>query len=136
MATKKQQAKVTTKALEELMELTLRTREDSKRIKDLRKEAQKEAKTLYQAKEWPIGKDMPFGKGTLRLYYEKVYTWEKNHQIKDTLIDIYCSQMEHIEWLKQQVKKTEAELKMTCHNLELAYPDSDSIKQELRMQIR
>ena len=135
MATKRQ-AKVTTKALEELIDLTLRSREDSKRIKDLRKEAQKEAKALYQAKEWPIGKDMPVGKGTLRLYHEKVYTWEKNHQIKDALIDIYCSQKEHVEWLKQQIKKTESEMKMTCQNLELAYPDSDSIKQELRMQIR
>lgn len=44
--------------------------------------------------------------------------------------------LEHIEWLENQVKKTREELKMTCHNLEMAYPNSESIKQELRFQVR
>ena len=132
----KKQTKSATAAIEELIEVTLRTRKDSKRAKELRKEAQKEALALYKAKQWEIGKDMPFGEANIRLYKEKVCKWEKNHQIKDALIDIYCSQLEHIEWLKQQVKKTEEELKMTSHNLEMAYPDSESIKYELRFQIR
>ena len=49
---------------------------------------------------------------------------------------IYCSQLEHIEWLEQQVKKSKEELKMTANNLKMAYPDSDSIKSVLRFQIR
>ena len=123
-------------AIKELMEVTLRTREDQKRAKELREQAKKEAVALYKAKQWEIGKDMPFETGTIRLYHEKVYSWEKNHQIKDTLIECYCAQLRHIEWLEQQVKKSREELKMTCHNLEMAYPNSDSIKQELRFQIR
>ena len=128
--------KSATAAIEELIEVTLRSRQDAKRAKELRKQALEEVKALYKAKKWEVGKDLPFGDVNLRFYYEKVCTWEKNHQIKDALIDIYCQQLEHIEWLKQQVKKTEEELKMTSKNLELAYPDSDSIKYEPRMQIR
>ena len=123
-------------AIKELMEVTLRTREDQKRAKELREQAKKEAVALYKAKQWEIGKDMPFETGTIRLYHEKVYSWEKNHQIKDALIDVYCSQLQHIEWLKQQLKKTEAELRMTSDNLEQAHPDSESIKYEPRFQIR
>ena len=132
----KKNVKSATAAIEELIEVTLRTRQDAKRVKELRKQALQEVQELYKVKKWEVGKDMPFGEVSIRYYYEKVCTWEKNHQIKDALIDIYCSQLEHIEWLKQQVKKTEEELKMTSHNLELAYPDSDSIKYEPRMQIR
>ena len=135
MATK-QQAKVETEAIKELIQVTLRTREDSKRAKELREQAKQEAIALYKAKNWEIGKDLPFDDVKIRLYYEKVYTWEKNHQIKDTLLECYCAQLQHIEWLKQQVKKTEAELKMTSDNLERAYPDSESIKYEMRFQIR
>ena len=132
----KKNAKSATAAIEELIEVTLRSRQDAKRAKELRKQALEEVKALYKAKKWEIGKDLPFGDVNIRYYYEKVCTWEKNHQIKDVLIDIYCQQLEHIEWLKQQVKKTEEELKMTSKNLEQAYPDSDSIKYEPRMQIR
>ena len=135
MATK-QQAKVETKAIKELIQVMLRTREDSKRAKELREQAKQEAIALYKAQNWEIGKDLPFDDVKIRLYYEKVYTWEKNHQIKDTLLECYCAQLQHIEWLKQQVKKTEAELKMTSDNLERAYPDSESIKYEMRFQIR
>ena len=134
MATKTN--KSATAAIEELIQVTLRTREDNKRAKELREQAKKEALELYKTNNWEVGTDQPFGGVTIRLYHEKVYTWEKNHQIKDTLIEIYCSQLEHIEWLKKQVKKTEEELKMTGRNLELAYPDSESVKLEPRFQIR
>ena len=134
MATKTN--KSATAAIEELIQVTLRTREDNKRAKELREQAKKEALELYKANKWEVGTDQPFCGVTIRLYQEKVCTWEKNHQIKDALIDIYCSQLEHIEWLKQQVKKSEEDLKMTSRNLELAYPNSDSIKYEPRFQIR
>ena len=127
---------IATKAIEELIEVTLRTRQDTKRAKELREQAKQEALALYKANHWEVGKDMPFCNATIRLYEEEVMTWEKNHQIKDTLIDIYCSQLEHIEWLEQQVKKSKEELKMTANNLKMAYPDSDSIKSVLRFQIR
>ena len=135
MATE-QQAKVETKAIKELIKVTLRTREDNKSAKELREQAKQEAIALYKAKHWEVGTDQKFGDVTIRLYYEKVRKWEKNHQIKDTLLECYCAQLQHIEWLKQQLKKTEAELKMTSDNLEQAYPDSESIKYEPRFQIR
>ena len=132
----KKEETIVTKSIEELIEVTLRTREDSKRIKDLREKAKDEAIVLYQFKKWPIGKDMPFGKGTIRLYEETVYSWEKNHQIKDSLIELYCSQSAHLKWLEQQVKKAREALKKTAKDLEENYPNSDSIKHEPHLQIR
>ena len=133
---KQNQNTVACEAIKELVEVTMRSRKDNKRAKELREQAKKEALALYKAKNWEVGRDMPFEGATIRLYHETVYSWEKNHQIQDALIDIYCSQLEHIEWLENQVKKTREELKMTCHNLEMAYPNSESIKQELRFQVR
>ena len=136
MATKTKKTQVATKAIDELIEVTAIERQSAKRIKELRDDAKKEAIELYKAKKWPVGKDMPLGDATIRLYQEKVCTWEKNTKIKDSLLDIYCSQLEHIKWLEEQVAKTKAEAKMTSRNLELAYPDSESIKYELKFQIR
>ena len=124
------------KAIKELMEVTLRTRQDAKRVKELRDDAIEEAKALYKAMNWAVGTDQSFEGGTVRLYTETVYTWEKNHKIKDALIDVYCAQYDHLQWLEQQVKKARAELKSTGKLLEEAHPDSDSIKNEHRFQIR
>jgi hypothetical protein len=123
-------------AIKELVEVTMRSRKDTKRAKELREKAKKEALRLYKAKQWEVGTDQAFEGATIRLYHERVYSWEKNHQIEDALIDIYRSQLEHIGWLENQLKRSKEELKMTCHNLEMAYPNSESIKQELRLQIR
>jgi len=98
-------------AIKELVEVTLRTRKDSARAKELRLQAKKEALALYKAKHWEVGKDMPFEGATIRLYYETVYTWAKNTKIKSALMDLYCMQLEHNEWLKAQLKESEANLR-------------------------
>jgi len=134
MATK--QNEIACEAIKELVEVTLRTRKDSKRAKELRTLAKQEALTLYKSKRWEVGKDMPFEGATIRLYYETVYTWAKNTKIKSALMDLYCTQLEHNEWLKQQLKESEANLKKTEHDLAQENPRSESIKQELRFQVR
>ena len=106
------------------------------RIKQLRKQAQKEAEQLYKDQDWQIGKDMPYNDATIRLYVEKVVTWEKNYQIQDSLLDLYRSQQEHIDWLEKQLSNAKAKAKETSNDLERAYPNSESIKYELRFQIR
>ena len=123
-------------AIKELVEVTMRTRKDSARAKELRMQAKKEALALYKAKHWEVGKDMPFEGATIRLYYETVYTWAKNTKIKSALMDLYCTQLEHNEWLKTQLKESEANLKKTEHDLALENPNSESIKKELRFQVR
>ena len=80
----KKQTKSATAAIEELIEVTLRTRKDAKRAKELRKEAQKEALALYKAKQWEVGKDMPFGEANIRLYKEKVCHWVRYANLKQT----------------------------------------------------
>ena len=123
-------------AIKELVEVTLRAKKDNARAKELREPAKKEALKLYKTNGWEVGKDQPFEGATIRLYYEQQCTWEKNHQIQDAMLDLYRSQLAHNAWLKQQLKKSEADLKKTSRDLVMAYPDSESIKQELRLQIR
>ena len=123
-------------AIDELIEQTSINRLSSKRIKQLRKQAQKEAEQLYKDQDWQIGKDMPYNDATIRLYVEKVVTWEKNYQIQDSLLDLYRSQQEHIDWLEKQLSNAKAKAKETSNDLERAYPNSESIKYELRFQIR
>lgn len=123
-------------AIKELIKVTVRTRKDSKRAKELRDKAKKEALDLYKAKHWEVGTDQTFEGATIRLYYETVYTWAKNTKIKSALMDLYCTQLEHNEWLKQQLKESEANLKKTERDLAVENPNSESIKRELRFQIR
>ena len=123
-------------AIKELVELTLRSRKDNARAKELRTQAKKEALALYKAQHWEVGKDMPFKGATIRLYYETVYTWAKNTKIKSALMDLYCTQLEHNEWLKAQLKESEANLKKTERDLASENPNSESIKKELRFQVR
>jgi hypothetical protein len=79
---------------------------------------------------------MPFEGATLRLYYETVFTWAKNTKIKGALMDLYLAQLEHIDLLKQQLKEAEENLKNTEADLAKENPNSESIKRELRFQIR
>ena len=134
VATKK--VEIAGEAIRELVEVTVRSRRDSKRAKELRAQAKKEALELYKANHWEVGKDMPLDDATIRLYYETVYTWAKNTKIKSALMDLYLTQMEHNEWLKEQLKESEANLKKTEADLAKENPNSESIKRELRLQIR
>jgi hypothetical protein len=127
---------ISTEAIQELVELTLRSRRDSHRAKQLRTQAKMEALALYKARHWEVGKDMPFEGATLRLYYETVFTWAKNTKIKGALMDLYLAQLEHIDLLKQQLKEAEENLKNTEADLAKENPNSESIKRELRFQIR
>ena len=56
------------------------------------------------------------------------YTWEQNTQIKDAQLDYYKSLHAISEQLNNDLKKRTAEMKGVAKSLELAYPNSESIK--------
>ncbi len=56
------------------------------------------------------------------------YTWEQNAQIKDATLDYYKSLHAMAEQLNNDLKKRRAEMKGVAKSLELAYPNSESIK--------
>lgn len=139
MATKQQLALTqgeNYQAINELIEQTNIERASAKRIKDLRERAKEEVIRLYRERGWQVGTDLPYNGVTLRLYEEKVMTWEQNHQIEDPLLDLYRSQLYHVAWLEGQLKAYKAKLKQTGLDLADAHPHSESVKSVLKFQIR
>ena len=64
----------------------------------------------------------------IRVQRPKSYTWEQNNQIKDPTLDYYKSLHAISEQLNSDLKKRKAEMKGIAKSLELAYPNSESIK--------
>ena len=64
----------------------------------------------------------------IRVQRPKSYTWEQNNQIKDPALDYYKSLHAISEQLNSDLKKRKAEMKGIAKSLELAYPNSESIK--------
>ena len=64
----------------------------------------------------------------IRVQRPKSYTWEQNNQIKDPTLDYYTSLHAISEQLNSDLKKRKAEMKGIAKSLELAYPNSESIK--------
>ena len=58
----------------------------------------------------------------------KDYTWEQNTQLKDATLEYYKSLHAMAEQLNNDLKKRRAEMKGVAKSLELAYPNSESIK--------
>ena len=123
-------------AINELIDQTNIERASAKRIKELRERAKEEAIKLYREQKWQVGTDHLYNGATLRLYEEKVMTWEKNHQIEDPLMYLYRSQFDHVAWLEGQLKTYLAKLKQTGSDLAAAYPNSESVKYVTKFQIR
>ena len=64
----------------------------------------------------------------IRVQRPTSYTWEQNTQIKDATLDYYKSLHAMSEQLNNDLKKRRAEMKGVAKSLELAYPNSGSIK--------
>ena len=64
----------------------------------------------------------------IRVQRPKSYTWEQNNQIKDPTLDYYKSLHAISEQLNNDLQKRKAEMKGVAKSLELAYPNSESIK--------
>jgi len=104
--------------------------ESEETIKALRPHVEDAVRELIKQK----GKPANFT-GTLEYHGFKIvvrrpisYTWEQNTQIKDPTLDYYKSLHAMSEQLNNDLKKRRAEMKGVAKSLELAYPNSESVK--------
>ena len=104
--------------------------ESEELIKSLRPKAEEAVKQLIREQGKP-----PDFTGTIDYHGIKIvvrrptsYTWEQNAQIKDATLDYYKSLHAMAEQLNNDLKKRRAEMKGVAKSLELAYPNSESIK--------
>lgn len=63
------------------------------------------------------------------------YTWEKNNNISDPQLGYYKSLQRMAEQLENELKKRRAEMKGVAKALELAYPNSESIKHSFNITL-
>ena len=99
-------------------------------IKSLRPAAEDAVKELIRERKLPS--DFT---GTIEYHGIKIvvrrpkdYTWEQNTQLKDATLEYYKSLHAMAEQLNNDLKKRRAEMKGVAKSLELAYPNSESIK--------
>ena len=104
--------------------------ESEETIKSLRPQAEEAVRELIRERHLPSDYT-----GTLEYHGIKIvvrrptsYTWEQNSQIKDATLDYYKSLHAMAEQFNNDLKKRRAEMKGVAKSLELAYPNSESIK--------
>ena len=108
----------------------LSANESEETLKSLRPQVEEAVKELIRQQ----GKPADFT-GTINYHGFKIvvrrptsYTWEQNTKIKDATLDYYKSLHAMSEQLNNDLKKRRAEMRGVAKSLELAYPNSESIK--------
>ena len=116
--------------IDQMYAIQISMNESEELIKSLRPKAEEAVKQLIREQ----GKPSDFT-GTIDYHGIKIvvrrpttYTWEQNAQIKDATLDYYKSLHAMAEQLNNDLKKRRAEMKGVAKSLELAYPNSESIK--------
>ena len=116
--------------IDRLFEAVVSQNESEELIKSLRPKAEEAVKELIREQGLPSNYT-----GTIEYHGFKIvvrrpttYTWEQNTQLKDATLDYYKSLHAMAEQLNNDLKKRRAEMKGVAKSLELAYPNSESIK--------
>jgi len=123
-------AKINLEVIDQMFAAQVSANESEETIKALRPHVEDAVRELIKQK----GKPANFT-GTLEYHGFKIvvrrpisYTWEQNTQIKDPTLDYYKSLHAMSEQLNNDLKKRRAEMKGVAKSLELAYPNSESVK--------
>ena len=123
-------AKINLEVIDQMFSAQVSANECEETIKALRPQAEEAVRELIRQQ----GKPANFT-GALDYHGFKIvvrrpiaYTWEQNTQIKDPTLDYYKSLHAMSEQLNNDLKKRRAEMKGVAKSLELAYPNSESIK--------
>ena len=116
--------------IDQMFAAVLSQNESEELIKSLRPQAEEAVKQLLkeQGKPSDFTGLIPYHGYQIRIQRPKTYTWEQNTQIKDATLDYYKSLHAMAEQLNNDLKKRRAEMKGVAKSLELAYPNSESIK--------
>ena len=130
MATQPLNATTNYEVIDKLFEAVVSQNESEELIKNLRPKAEEAVKQLIRERNLPSNFTgmIPYHGFQIRVQRPKPYTWEQNAHIKDATLDYYKSLHAMAEQLNNDLKKRRAEMKGVAKSLELAYPNSESIK--------
>jgi hypothetical protein len=116
--------------IDQMFAAVLSQNESEELIKSLRPQAEEAVREMIRERHLPSDYT-----GTIEYHGIKIvvrrptsYTWEQNTQLKDATLDYYKSLHAMAEQLNNDLKKRRAEMKGVAKSLELAYPNSESIK--------
>ena len=123
-------AKIDLSVIDRMFSAQLSANESEETIKALRPKAEKAVKKLIKQKGLPSNFTGTIDYNAIRIVVRRPtsYTWEQNNQIKDPALDYYKSLHAMSEQLNNDLKKRRAEMKGVAKSLELAYPNSKSVK--------
>jgi hypothetical protein len=116
--------------IDQMYAIQISMNEREELIKSLRPKAEEAVKELIREQGLPSNYTgmIPYHGFQIRVQRPKTYTWEQNAHIKDATLDYYKSLHAMAEQLNNDLKKRRAEMKGVAKSLELAYPNSESIK--------
>jgi len=124
------QTQIDLTVIDQMFAAVLSANESEQTIQSLRPQVEEAVKELMRRQGKPAS-----WTGSLEYHGFKIvvrrptsYTWEQNTQIKDAQLDYYKSLHAISEQLNNDLKKRKAEMKGVAKSLELAYPNSESIK--------
>ena len=124
------QTQIDLTVIDQMFAAVLSANEIEQTIQSLRPQVEEAVKELMRQQGKPAS-----WTGSLEYHGFKIvvrrptsYTWEQNTQIKDAQLDYYKSLHAISEQLNNDLKKRKAEMKGVAKSLELAYPNSESIK--------
>ena len=124
------QTQIDLTVIDQMFAAVLSANESEQTIQSLRPQVEEAVKELMRQQGKPAS-----WTGSLEYHGFKIvvrrptsYTWEQNTQIKDAQLDYYKSLHAISEQLNNDLKKRKAEMKGVAKSLELAYPNSESIK--------
>ena len=123
-------AKINLEVIDQMFSAQLSANESEETIKALRPQVEEAVQALIEERGLPrtFTGIIEYHGFKIRVQRPVSYTWEQNTQIKDATLDYYKSLHAMSEQLNNDLKKRRAEMKGVAKSLELAYPNSNSIK--------
>ena len=123
-------AKINLEVIDQMFSAQLSANESEETIKALRPQVEEAVQALIEERGLPRNFTgiIEYHGFKIRVQRPTSYTWEQNTQIKDATLDYYKSLHAMSEQLNNDLKKRRAEMKGVAKSLELAYPNSNSIK--------
>ena len=122
--------KINYEVLDQFYAAQLSQNESEATIKALRPQVEEAVQALIEERGLPRNYTgvLPYHGFKIRVQRPKTCTWEQNTQIRDAMLDYYKSLYAMSVQLNNDLKQRRAEMKGISKSLELAYPNSESIK--------
>lgn len=123
-------SKINLEVIDQFFSAQMSANESEATLKALRPQVEEAVQELMRQQGKPKGwtGTLDYHGFKIRVQRPKSYTWEQNTQIQDPNLDFYKQLHGYYQQLQENVKEARADLKRTAEKLEIAHPDSESIK--------